>query len=63
MLVIGAARGWKHSEESIAKMRDNYSEERRQQVASINKGKKLSLLFPEEKEETRELIRKSAGRV
>lgn len=45
--------GWKHSEESLAKMRENYSEERRQQVASINKGKTLSL-------ETRELIRKAA---
>ena len=45
--------GWKHSEESLAKMRENYSEERRQQVANINKGKTLS-------EETRELIRKSA---
>ena len=48
--------GWKHSEESLAKMRENYSEERRQQVANINKGKILS-------QETRELIRKSAGRV
>ena len=44
-------RGWKHSEKSLA--RENYSEERRQQVANINKGKTLS-------EETRELIRKSA---
>lgn len=34
-------------------MRENYSEERRQQVANINKGKTLS-------EETRELIRKAA---
>ena len=45
--------GWKHSEESLVKMRENYSEERRQQVANINKGKTLS-------EETRELIRKTA---
>lgn len=45
--------GWKHSEESLAKMRENYSEDRRQQVGNINKGKSLSL-------ETRELIRKSA---
>ncbi len=47
-------------------MRDNYSEERRERVGNINKGKTLSLLFPyppagdREKEETRELIRKSA---
>lgn len=41
-------------------MRENYSEERRQQVANINKGKTLSVLFPPEKEETRELIRKAA---
>lgn len=34
-------------------MRENYSEERRQRIANINKGKSLSL-------ETRELIRKSA---
>lgn len=53
LLVIGAARGWKHSEESLAKMRDNYSEERRERVGNINKGKVLS-------QETRELIRKSA---
>lgn len=43
----------KHSEESLVKMRENYSEERRQQVANINKRKTLS-------EETRELIRKAA---
>ena len=41
--------GWKHSEESRQKMRDNYSEERRQRVAKINKGKTLS-------EETRKLL-------
>lgn len=45
--------GWKHSEESLSKMRVNYSDERRQRVASINKGKTLS-------QETRELIRKAA---
>lgn len=45
--------GWKHSEESLSKMRENYSDERRQRVASINKGKTLS-------QETRELIRKAA---
>ena len=42
--------GWKHSEEILAKMRENYSEER---VGNINKGKTLS-------QETRELIRKAA---
>lgn len=41
-------------------MRENYSKERRQKVASINKGKTLSLLFPPEKEETREFLRKAA---
>lgn len=44
--------GWKHSEESLAKMHENYSEERRQRVGNIKKGKSL---YPE----TRELIRKS----
>lgn len=46
-------RGWKHSEEILAKMRENYSEERRERVGNINKGKTLS-------QETRELIRKAA---
>ena len=45
--------GWKHSDESIKKMRENYSEERRQRVAKINKGKTLS-------EETRKLLREAA---
>ena len=45
--------GWKHSEESRQKMRKNYSEERRQRVAKINKGKTLS-------EETRKLLREAA---
>ena len=31
--------GWKHSEESIQKMKQGYSDERRQKVGSINKGK------------------------
>lgn len=35
--------GWKHSEESLAKMRENYSKERRERIGSINKGKTLSL--------------------
>jgi group I intron endonuclease len=45
--------GWKHSEESIQKMKQGYSDERRQKVGSINKGEALS-------EETRNLIRKAA---
>lgn len=45
--------GWKHSEESLLKMRENYSEERRQRVAEINKGKLLS-------SETRAIIRDAA---
>lgn len=45
--------GWKHSEESIQKMKQGYSDERRQKVGSINKGKALS-------EETRNLIREAA---
>lgn len=45
--------GWKHSEESINKMKDNYSDERRERVGNINKGKTLS-------EETRNLIREAA---
>ena len=47
--------GWKHSDESIKKMRENYSEERRQRVANINKGKILS-------EETRNRMREAALR-
>ncbi len=47
--------GWKHSEESLTKMRENYSEERRERVANINKGKTLS-------QKTRELIRKATAR-
>jgi hypothetical protein len=34
--------GYKHSEETKQKMRENYSEERRLWAASINKGKSLS---------------------
>lgn len=44
----------KHSEESIRKMTENYSEERRQKVGMINKGKTLS-------EDTRNLMRKAAS--
>jgi group I intron endonuclease len=47
--------GWNHSEESIQKMKQGYSDERRQKVGSINYyvGKALS-------EETRNLIREAA---
>lgn len=45
--------GWKHSEESINKMKENYSDDRRERVGNINKGKTLS-------EETRNLIREAA---
>ena len=45
--------GWNHSEESIQKMKQGYSDERRQKVGIINKGKALS-------EETRNLIREAA---
>lgn len=45
--------GWNHSEESIQKMKQGYSDERRQKVGSINKGKALS-------EETLNLIREAA---
>jgi group I intron endonuclease len=45
--------GWKHSEESIQKMIQNYSKERRTRVGEINKGKTLS-------EETRNLMREAA---
>lgn len=45
--------GWNHSEESIQKMKQGYSDERRQKLGNINKGKALS-------EETRNLIREAA---
>ena len=45
--------GWKHSEDSLVKMRNNYSLERRQRVGNINKGKTLS-------EETRKLMSEAA---
>ena len=48
--------GWKHSDESLKKMRENYSEERRaplRSVGLINKGKILS-------EETRNRMREAA---
>lgn len=44
--------GWKHSVETLQKMRNIYSEERRQRVGKINKGKTLS-------QETRALIREA----
>lgn len=45
------ATGWKHTEESLQKMRENYSDERRKTIGGLNKGKTLS-------EETRALLRK-----
>jgi group I intron endonuclease len=45
--------GWKHYNESIQKMKENYSNERRERIGNINKGKTLS-------EETRNLIREAA---
>lgn len=53
LLASGSSSGWKHSEETMAKMRANYSEERRQRVGNINKGKTLS-------QGTREAFRKAA---
>lgn len=53
LLASGSSSGWKHSEETMAKMRANYSEERRQRVGNINKGKTLS-------QGTREALRKAA---
>ena len=52
-LLASNSVGWKHSEETKTKMRENYSKERRQRVGNINKGKALS-------EETRNLIREAA---
>lgn len=45
--------GWNHTEETKEKMRENYSTERRQRVAEINKGKSLS-------DETKSLLREAA---
>lgn len=42
VLIETNSKGWKHIEESLRKMRENYSEERWQQVAGINKCKSLS---------------------
>lgn len=42
LLEAGNSFGYKHSEETKQKMRENYSEERRLWAASINKGKSLS---------------------
>lgn|SRR5574338_321900 len=39
LLEAGNSFGYKHSEETKRKMRENYSEERRLLAASINKGK------------------------
>jgi group I intron endonuclease len=45
--------GWNHTEETKEKMQENYSDERRQRVAEINKGKTLS-------DETKALLREAA---
>jgi group I intron endonuclease len=52
-LLTSNSKGWKQTEKSLGKMRENYSEERRKQVAGINKGKSLSF-------ETRALMREAA---
>lgn len=49
----GSSFGYKHTEVSRIKMKANYSEERRQQIGSLNKGKTLS-------SETIEAMRESA---
>lgn len=47
--------GYHHTEETKQKMRDNYSNERREQIGSLNRGKNLS-------DETREKVRQAALR-
>jgi group I intron endonuclease len=42
LLEAGNSFGYKHTEDSKQKMKDNYSEERKKQIGSINKGKNLS---------------------
>jgi len=34
--------GYKHTEDAKQRMKDNYSEERKEQIGSINKGRSLS---------------------
>lgn len=52
-IIASNSTGWKHSEESINKIRKNYSEECKLRIGNINKGKTIS-------DETKQLIRESA---
>jgi group I intron endonuclease len=51
--LAGNTFGYKHTEETIKAMRDNYSDVRREKIGSLNRGKSLSL-------KTRELMREAA---
>jgi group I intron endonuclease len=42
LLEAGSSFGYKHTEQTKQKMKENYSEERKLRIASINKGKPLS---------------------
>jgi len=42
LLEAGNSFGYKHTEDTKQRMKENYSEERREQIGSINKGKDLS---------------------
>lgn len=50
LTVAGSSLGYKHSVDSINKMKKNYSQERKDKIGSLNKGKTLS-------NETREKLR------
>lgn len=52
--LAGNSFGYKHTPESLQKMRDNYSDERREWIGNLNRGKSLS-------QKTRELLRKAAA--
>ena len=51
--LAGNSFGYKHTLETLKKIRDNYNDIRRNKIGSLNKGKSLS-------NTTRELIRKAA---
>lgn len=51
--LAGNSFGYKHTEETIKAMRDNYSDVRRERIGSLNRGKSLS-------QKTVELIREAA---
>jgi group I intron endonuclease len=51
--LAGNTFGYKHTEETIKAMRDNYSDVRREKIGSLNRGKSVSL-------KTRELMREAA---